>query len=197
MARISPLSTSDLAEFQDRFDVIRNASGYVPNSLLTLARRPRILEAVMQLASAVMREPGEVPRGLKWMIAHVTSNAAGCRYCQAHTAHNASHADVPAEKIDRLWAYAEDPLFTDAERAALELAQAAGAAPSAATDAHFSSLKKHFSEDQIVEIVAVISMFGWFNRWNDTMATDLEQSPLAFGNAHLGPRGWTAGKHQG
>jgi len=41
----------------------------------------------------------------------------------------------------------------------------------------------------------VISLFGWLNRWNDTMASDLEPAPLAFAGAHLVARGWSAGKH--
>jgi hypothetical protein len=56
-------------------------------------------------------------------------------------------------------------------------------------------LAPHFDEDQIVELVAVISLFGWLNRWNDTMATDLEDEPLAFGTDHLAARGWDPGKH--
>jgi len=59
------------------------------------------------------------------------------------------------------------------------------------------ALKTHFDEDQIVEIVAVICLFGWLNRFNDTMATDLEQRPMAFGEKHLAPSGWEAGKHGG
>ncbi|MDZ7727690.1 MAG: hypothetical protein U5Q44_05530 [Dehalococcoidia bacterium] len=43
--------------------------------------------------------------------------------------------------------------------------------------------------------MGVISLFGWLNRWNDTMATDLEEEPLAFAQEHLGGAGWAAGKH--
>ena len=58
-----------------------------------------------------------------------------------------------------------------------------------------SSDLKHFSDDEIVEIVAVIAMFGWLNRWNDTMATELEAPPLAFAEQYLAGRGWTPGRH--
>jgi len=46
-----------------------------------------------------------------------------------------------------------------------------------------------------VEIVGVIAMFGFLNRWNDTFATPLEDEPLEFGQKHLAAHGWDAGKH--
>jgi hypothetical protein len=67
--------------------------------------------------------------------------------------------------------------------------------PNEVTDDLFTELKHYWSEDQIVEIVAVISMFGFMNRWNDTMATPLEEEPIHVGEKHLAKSGWTAGKH--
>ncbi len=46
--------------------------------------------------------------------------------------------------------------------------------PNEASVADFNEVKEHFDEDQIVEIVATIALFGYLNRWNDTMATTLE-----------------------
>ncbi len=197
MARVQPPEGAEPEGFAERFAVMRQVSGYVPNSMLTMALRPKILEAVLGLGTAVMLEPGAVPLGLKWMVAHIVSNAAGCRYCQAHTAHNAHRAEISDEKIDQLWNYDRSPLFSAAERAALDLALAAGQVPNAATDAHFAALKQHFDDGAIVEIVSVIALFGWFNRWNDTMATDLEQDPSGFAREHLAPAGWEVGNHGG
>ena len=91
--------------------------------------------------------------------------------------------------------YATSPLFSAPERAALAFAQAAGAQPNTVTRAHFDAVLKHFNEDQIVEITAVICLFGWLNRWNDTMATALEDEPLSFGETHLAWSGWSVGRH--
>jgi alkylhydroperoxidase family enzyme len=126
------------------------------------------------------------------MVAEVVSAAAGCRYCTAHNAENAAHlGGVPAEKIEALWQFRTSPLFTAAERAALELAAAAGSAPPAVTDAHFVELKKHFNEDAIVEIVAVLALLGWLNRWCQTLAPELEPGATEFARAHLAASGWT------
>ena len=67
--------------------------------------------------------------------------------------------------------------------------------PNEASEEHFAALRKHFSERQIVQIVAVIAMFGFLNRWNDTMATTLEEDPVAFAERVLGSMDWTPGKH--
>ncbi|MDG2270638.1 MAG: carboxymuconolactone decarboxylase family protein, partial [Alphaproteobacteria bacterium] len=80
-------------------------------------------------------------------------------------------------------------------RAVLRMAQAAGTTPNAVTDGDFDEMKKHFDEDQIAELVAAVCLFGWLNRWNDTMATDLETRPLEFGEMNLADSGWEPGKH--
>lgn len=59
----------------------------------------------------------------------------------------------------------------------------------------FDELKKHWTEEQIVEIVGVIALFGFLNRWNDTMATPLEDVPTEHGEKALATHGWNAGKH--
>ncbi len=83
------------------------------------------------------------------------------------------------EKVRAVWEFETSPLFSDAERAALRLARDSALVPSAVTDAHFVELRRHFSEDQIVDIVAQSCNAAWSNRWNDTMATALEPDPIA------------------
>jgi uncharacterized peroxidase-related enzyme len=177
------------------FQVIEANMGFVPNSLPTMARIPALFEAFGAFASTVM-SAGRIDRGLVQLIAHVASTAAGCRYCQAHTAAHAHHLGMDEEKIAGVWTFETDERFTEAERAALRLARDAAQIPNLATDEHFRELSRHFDEEQIVQIVAVISLFGFLNRWNDTMATTLEPEPLGFAARHLQARGWEAGKHQ-
>lgn len=195
MARISSASPEILAELAEDFEKAQKTRGYVANSWYTLARKPKIFKLFRQLNSAVMQDPGEVPASLKTMIAEVVSAAAGCRYCTAHNAANSYKSGIPVEKVEALWQFQTSPLFSDAERAALNLALAVGACPPASTDAHFDELKKYYSEDAITEIVAVLALFGWQNRWNDTMASELEDSPLSFAQEHLAQSGWSVGVH--
>ena len=136
MSRVSPAGPERLAEFAADFEKSRQTRGYVPNSWLTLARRPKVFRLIRELRDAVMADAGEVPPALRFMIAEVVSNAAGCRYCTAHNAEGAvERGKVADEKIQALWQFQSSPLFTPAEKAALNLALAAGSAPPAATDA--------------------------------------------------------------
>jgi uncharacterized peroxidase-related enzyme len=196
MARVSPAPAERMTEFAADFEEARKQRGYVPNSWLTLARRPRMFRAFRELRDAVLGDPGEVPAALRFMVAEVVSNAAGCRYCTAHNAENTvERGKVEEEKLHALWQFQSSPLFTPSERAALSLALAAGSCPPNVSDEHFAELRKHFSEDGIIEIVSVIALFGFFNRWNDTLATQLEDHPLEFARQHLAQSGWTPGVH--
>jgi uncharacterized peroxidase-related enzyme len=172
--------------------------GMVPQSLLTMAHRPRMAAAWGNLTATVMGE-GSVDPSLKQLVAYVASATHGCRYCQAHTAHRADGAGVSTEKLQHAFEFETYPGFSDSERDALALARDAALVPNAVTDEHFERLRRNFSDEEIVEIVAVISMFGWLNRWNDTMATTLEEHPLNFAEETLTERTgwepWEAGAH--
>ena len=194
MAHISPLPRDTHADLAERFKHYQETRGFVPNSILTMQRRPNISRAFMALNQAVLYE-GTVSEELKMLVSLIASQAAGCKYCQAHMANLASIYEASAEKIAAVWEYQTSPLFSDAERAALNLAFKASIVPNEASDADFDELKQHFDDDQIVEIVASIALFGYLNRWNDTMATDLEEFPAGVAGNLIGGVGWTPGKH--
>lgn len=195
MPNVEPLSRASLAEFEPFFKLAEAAMGFVPRSLYTMGRRPEILRAFSQLSAAVLG-PGLVEPGLRQLVALVASVSAGCRYCQAHTSASAARLGVSPDKAAAVFDFETSNHYSDAERAALRLARDAAVIPNATTPAHFAELRNHFSDEEIVEIVAVVSLFGWLNRWNDTMATELEDEPLAFASQHLSTTGWTAGKHR-
>lgn len=113
----------------------------------------------------------------------------------AHNAGGSLQQGVADEKLAAVWTFQTSPLFSDAERVALEFAIAAAAQPNAVTDELFERMKQHWSENQIVEIVSVISFFGFMNRYNDTMATPLEDEPIAVAQKHIAGQGWALGKH--
>ena len=196
MERVSAAAPAQFAQVADIMERWKRTKGYPPNSWLTMVRRPAVFRAYRDLHTAVMMDDGALPKALKFMIAHAVSDACGDPYTAAHNAENAAHiAGVPLEKVEALPRYDASPLFTPAERAALDLARAAGASAAAITDAHFTALKAHYSEDAIVEIVSVIALAGWLNRWNVTLATPLEEQAAAFARKHLAPSGWTPGVH--
>jgi uncharacterized peroxidase-related enzyme len=195
MAHMGPLPKETHPELAEAFATFEHILGFVPNSLLTMQRKPRIVEGFEALTRAVMDPDGEVDAGFKRLLAHVASRAAGCQYCQAHSLVAAGLRGVLEDKLAELWDYRTSPLFSDAERAALDFALAAGSVPNAVTAEHFARLRPHWSEEQIVEILAAVCLYGFLNRWNDSMATDLEEIPHAIGQRYLAGIGWDGGKH--
>ena len=194
MPRITPRQRAELADFEPLLKGVEGAMGFVPNSFYALAHWPELLQSFAAFAGTILG-PGTIDAGLKQLIALMASNAAGCRYCQAHTSHSAERRGVGTEKIDAVFEYESSPVFTPAERAALRVAARAATVPNGVEDEDFEELRKHYDEREMAEIVAVISLFGFLNRWNDTLATELEASPLSFASEHLAAHGWELGKH--
>jgi len=194
MPHIDPLPWEANPQFRERFEHYQNTRGFVPNSILTMQRRPAIAQAFMDLNRAVLYE-GTVAEELKMLVSLVTSQAGGCRYCQAHMSNLASIYRASDEKIRAVWEFETSPLFSPAERAALRLGYHAALVPNEATGDHFDELKKYFDAGQIVEIVATIALFGYLNRWNDTMATTLETRAVEVAQRAISAVGWQAGKH--
>jgi uncharacterized peroxidase-related enzyme len=193
--RIEPLAPQHTPELAETFDKFRQALGFVPNSMLILQRKPRLVKAMAQLLAAVWEPDGEVDRAFKRLIAHVASRTAGCQYCMAHTAGGALLFGVEPGKVADLWDFRDSPRYSEKERVALDFAIAAASQPNGVTEEMFAEMRKHWSETQIVEIAAVVAVFGFLNRWNDTMGTPLEQEPIEVGEKYLAAHGWSVGKH--
>ena len=195
-SRLAPLPANHSPELKEHFEAVGRNLGFVPNSVLIMQRNPKLVKAFAQMAAAVWDPESKVDRGLKRLVAHVASRAAGCQYCMAHTVGGAAHFGVGEAKLSAIWEYQTSPLYSAAERAALDFAFAASVVPNAVTDEDFDRLRRYWSEEQIVEIVATIAMFGFLNRWNDTMGTPLEAKPTAAGEKYLAVGGWSPGKHR-
>ena len=196
MARLAPLPPETTPELKAQFDFFLGTLGFTPNSVLTMQRRPKLAHALAVLNAAVMDPEGDVDLGFRRLVGHVVSQVAGCRYCQAHTLLGARNFGVAPDKLADIWNYASSPHYSERERLALDFALAAASQPNAVTDEQFAGLQRHWSDGEIVEILGVVAMFAFLNRWNDTMATPLEAVPADLASAVLGPLGWDPGKHQ-
>jgi len=167
------MAREQLSDFEARFATIEATGAVVPNSMLTMGRAPDVLSAYLDLSGAVYKA-GEVPADLKRLVAHVASRASGCQYCAAHNGARARLLGVADDKLAAVWAAETSTLFTEAERAALRLAVQSAQRPNEVDQATFVDLRRHFSETGIVELVAVVALAAFTNRWNDTFATDME-----------------------
>jgi uncharacterized peroxidase-related enzyme len=196
MARLTPPARSTLpSDLQSIFDSAESYMGFVSNDALTMALKPALLKSALPFMRSIYSD-GEVSFELKRLVGMMSSWASGCQYCVAHTAHGAHLLGVNVEKIQALPLFETSEHYTPAERAALQVARGAGQVPNAVTDDEFRELRRWFNDEQVVEIVAVISLFGFLNRWNATFATELEQSPLQFSERNLAAAGWVPGVHE-
>ena len=157
MSRVPPPATTTTPELAPLLVHAERAMGYVPNDALSLCHWPELLRTLGGLVHTVLRT-GEVDPTLKRLIGIISSRAQGCTYCNAHSSFGAYQLGVEAEKIDAVFEFETSPLFTDAERAVLRVAWHGALLPHAVTDEDMESLKAHFSDREIVEIVAVLSL---------------------------------------
>lgn len=197
MTRIPPAdpdtySDATRAFLQAREDVL----GFVPNSMKVMARRPSVGAAFVALSDAVIYGPEmTTPVILRRMVQHIASYAAGCLYCQAHTANIVNNLSEDEQKMSNIWEFETNAMFSQAERIALRFAMQAASVPNLVTDETIQEMRGHFSDDEITELLACVSVMGFMNRWNDTLATTLEEAPREAAEKTIGQKGWQVGQH--
>ncbi len=196
MPLVQPLDQNFDSETRNLAEFFNETLGFCPNSVLTMQHRPAISKAFINLNKAVMANEGRVTSALKRMIAWVSSNATGCRYCQAHAIRAAERYGAEQEQLDNIWEYQTHAAFSEAERAALDFSLAASQIPNAVDAKIKDQLYRYWNEGEIVEMLGVISLFGYLNRWNDSMGTSIEDDAVESGEQYLGKHGWEKGKHQ-
>lgn len=186
----------DNPEIEELVKFFNETLGFCPNSVRTMQIRPHIALAFINLNKAVMENHGRVTSGLKRLVGYIASFTAGCRYCQAHTIRAAERYGAEVEKMENIWDYKIHSAFSEAERAALDFALAASSIPNGVTDEIAENIRKYWDEGEIVEILGVVALFGYLNRWNDSMGTELESPARESGEKWLAIKGWSPGKHK-
>ncbi|TVR79049.1 MAG: carboxymuconolactone decarboxylase family protein [Chitinophagaceae bacterium] len=192
---VKPIENLNNPELEELILFFNETLGFCPNSVLTMSHRPQIAKAFVQLNKSVMENKGRVNSGLKRLIGYICSFTAGCAYCQAHTIRAAERYGVQEVKLKNIWEYKTHPAFESSEIAALDFAIAASGLPNHVDQEISENLRKHWDEGEIVEILGVISLFGFLNRWNDSMATTLEEPAINSANKYFKSKNWDAEKH--
>jgi uncharacterized peroxidase-related enzyme len=193
---VYPKSGEDDKDLQELIKFYNETLGFCPNSIKTMHHRPRIAYAFIEMNKAVMENKGRVTSALKRLMAYISSNAAGCRYCQAHAIRAAERYGTDQEQLENIWDYKSHPAFSNAERAALDFALASSVIPNGVNLEISENLRKHWDDGEVVEMLGVMALFGYLNRWNDSMGTEMETGAIESGEKYLSKKGWTVGKHQ-
>lgn len=193
---VFPLDRNSNKEAEEMAVFYEETLGFTPNSLFTMMHRPRIARAFLEMNQAVMENKGRVTSALKRLLAYLSSKTAGCRYCEAHAIRAAARYGSEEDKLNHIWEYKTYPAFTDAERAVFDFAIAASTIPNAVNDEISEALRLHWDDGEIVEILGVVALFGYLNRWNDSMGTKLEGPAAEDGVKYIQKNGWEVGKHE-
>ena len=192
---VNPKSSVNDPDLEKLVAFYNETLGFCPNSVMTMHHRPIIATSFIEMNKAVMENKGRVTSALKRLIGYISSYTAGCNYCQAHTIRAAERYSATEDQLQNIWDYKTHAAFSEAERAALDFAFAASVIPNAVNDEIANALRKHWDEGEIVEILGVVALFGFLNRWNDSMGTQMEKGAIESGNKLLKKKGWSIGKH--
>ena len=194
MPLIKPLSKIEDKETQELVTFFNETLGFCPNSVLTMQKKPHLAQAFVNLNKAVMDNAGSISSEFKRIIAYISSNTAGCRYCQAHTIRAADRYGGEKERLEQAWDFENSSLFSEAEKVALRFTIAASSVPVSTSQELEELLQHHWDETDILEIMSVIALFGYLNRWNDVMGTSLEKDAKDSAESLL-QNHWDIGKH--
>ena len=174
-------------------ELFNETLGFCPNSVLTMQKKPELAEAFVSLNIAVMKNNGSITSEQKRLFAFLSSSTTGCRYCQAHTLLAAERFGASRERLENIWDFENQECYTESEKAAFRFVIAASKVPVAVTEDIESEMKTYWSDNQIVEIMGVVALFGYLNRWNDVMGTTLEDAAVSFASKNI--KNWSIGKH--
>ncbi|MEC7858498.1 MAG: carboxymuconolactone decarboxylase family protein [Bacteroidota bacterium] len=189
---VKPLKSED-KELKKLIKFYDETLGFCPNSIKTMFIRPQIAYAFINLNKAVMENRGELSSKVKRLIGYLASTVSGCKYCQAHTIRAAERYGSNNKQLNEIWDFKESSAFTEKEKIAFEFTIAASSIPNQIDDKISLKLKEHWDDGEIVEMLGVISLFGFLNRWNDSMGTPIEEGALESGNKFI--KNWNPNKH--
>jgi uncharacterized peroxidase-related enzyme len=169
MPRISRLNRNQVSgDSLAIYDRVLLDRGNVPNMFRTMAHRPRIFETIIAHMDAVLKT-GTLSTALKELVIVRTSQLNCTEYCLASHTALARRLGWTDEQLAALPNAAASDLFTEAEKVAIHLAEKMTVDSHAYTDDDFARLRSFYSEGEVVELMASIGLFNYFNRFNDLL----------------------------
>jgi uncharacterized peroxidase-related enzyme len=179
MPRISRLNRSEVSpELRGIYDRFLRDRGNVPYFFRTVAHRPEIMQTMAAHMNAVLTT-GTLPTKLKELVVVRTSQLNCTAYCLAsHTAIGLRLGWTP-EHLEALKTWRTSPLFSDAEKEAIHLAEVMTLNSLEYTDQDMASQRRFYSEGEVVELLAAIGLFNYFNRFNNLLQMEPTQPATA------------------
>ena len=179
MPRISRLTREEVSSSAVTiYDRYLRQRGNVPNMFRTMAHRPEIFETIIAHMEAVLNT-GTLPKALKELVIVRTSQLNRTPYCLASHTKICRNLGWTDGQLEALRSSAGSNEFTEREKVAIHLAEVMTLDAHSYSEAEFARLRSHFSEGEVVELMAAIGLFNYFNRFNDLLEMEPTQPASA------------------
>lgn len=163
---IEPLSPESADERERAlFAAVRERFGRDLPPVAVMARHPDIMAAVNGFEKALLRADRLPPR-LTHLINLKVAALLGCSFCIDIGSHLARQHGLSSEALAELPDFRASSRFSDAERAALELAEVMTVGDGVVDDGLEQRLCRHFDPEQLVELLAGIAWENFRSRFN-------------------------------
>jgi len=167
MALLPSLEKNEVEEIaKEIYEKFEKETGTVPEWVKVMAHRPEILKEFVELFKAIMGK-GTIEPLLKWKIAYVVSQTLKCPFCLDVSEKMLKKFGAEDEVIQKI---KTGEISSPEEKEILELVK------DVTLDGHldqpkiFERLKEKFTPAQIIEIISVMGLFNYINRFNNTLA---------------------------
>ena len=167
MALLPSVEKNEVEEIaKEIYEKFEKETGTVPEWVKVMAHRPEILKEFVELFKAIMGK-GTIEPLLKWKIAYVVSQTLKCPFCLDVSEKMLKKFGAEDEVIQKI---KTGEISSPEEKEILELVK------DVTLDGHldqpeiFEKLRKKFSPAQIIEIISVMGLFNYINRFNNTLA---------------------------
>jgi AhpD family alkylhydroperoxidase len=148
----------------------KNGKELTMDARLDYLSSPLTMKVVRHInaAEAVLRDSA-LPTATQGLVKLRASQINGCGFCTDMHTKDALHAGESQQRLNLLAAWREATVFTEAERAALELAEQGTRIADAAdgvSDEAWANATKYYDDDQLVALVSVIALINAYNHMN-------------------------------
>jgi uncharacterized peroxidase-related enzyme len=179
MPLISRLNRSEVSpELSDIYDRYLRERGNVPYFFRTVAHRPQIFQTMIAHMEAILRT-GTLSTRLKELVVVRTSQLNCTAYCLASHTAIALRLGWTPEQLEALNDWRGSALFSEAEQEAIHLAEVMTLHSHEYTDADMARLRRFYSEGEVIELMAAIGLFNYFNRFNNMLRMEPTQPATA------------------
>jgi len=148
---------------KELFEQIKSSTGKVPKWMRVMANCDDVLVGFFTLFKSIM-DDAPVDKLLKWKVAYRISEINKCEFCVSVSKMQLKNFGVSDEEISQL-----DNVSDEKEKIAIKYAEASTEHAYNIDPETLSEMKKHFTDDQIVEITSVVGLFNFINRFNDSL----------------------------